>query len=158
MTIAPVVKTIETKAPPDLAFRLFTERMSAWWPSRMSIGPEPPADIVVEPGVGGRWFERTKAGVETDWGRVLIWEPPQRLVLAWQIDATFCYDPEFETELELTFETSPMGARVRLEHRNLERLGESAARIAEQMRGGWAGIIEGFAKYSDHLSRGESTP
>lgn len=158
MTIAPVVKTIETKAAPDLAFRLFTERMAAWWPSRMSIGPEPPTEIIIEPGAGGRWFERTVAGIETNWGRVLIWDPPARLVLAWQIDATFSYDPNFETELELTFEAIPTGARVRLEHRFLERLGESATRIAEQLRGGWAGIIEGFALYGDQHAQGGTTP
>jgi len=146
MTIAPIIKVVEVGAPPERAFAFFAENISAWWPGNMAIGAEPWVAIEIEPRPGGRWFERAASGAETQWGRVLDWSPPSRLLLAWQIDATYKYDATFETELEITFE--PIGARTRvtLEHRNLERFGDSAQRTAEQLGGGWPRIIEGFAR------------
>jgi len=151
MTITPIIKTADVKAPPDRAFALFTEHMVDWWPNRMTIGAGPPEAIVIEPRAGGRWFERSADGAECGWGRVLAWEPPHRLLLAWQIDANFKYDPDFETELEMTFAAHGTGARVTLEHRNLDRFGDSAARLADMLRGGWSGIIDGYATLADTL-------
>lgn len=150
MTIAPIVKIVQVRASPDRAFALFAGRMAAWWPKRMTIGAQPFVEILVEPRAEGRWFERDASGAETDWGKVIAWEPPGRLLLAWQIGEGFRYDPGLVTELELTFTPNEAGTRVTLEHRHLERLGASAARLAEMLSGGWPGIIEGFASFADH--------
>jgi uncharacterized protein YndB with AHSA1/START domain len=81
---------------------------------------------------------------------VLAWEPPSRLLLAWQIDAGWRFDPALVTELELTFAPAAGGGtRVRLEHRNLERFGAEAARHAEQLDGGWPGFLGGYARFAD---------
>lgn len=151
MTIAPVVKTVDVKCAASRAFELFTGRMSAWWPSSHHTGDTPFEEIVVEPRIGGRWFERDAAGAETRWGRVLDWSPPTRLLLAWQLNADFKYDPEFETELEITFEALAAGTRVRLEHRDLERFGDRAERMAELLNGGWPTIVDDFAAFADQL-------
>ena len=145
MSIAPIRKTVTISKPPERVFALFTGQMGAWWPKGMTIGPAPAAEILIEPRAGGRWFERSEDKAETNWGRVMEWDPPRRLLLAWQIDATWAYDPDFETELELTFEADGAGTRVTMEHRNLERFGESAARMAQSLGGGWPGIIESFS-------------
>jgi len=147
MTIAPIRKTVTVAAAPDRVFELFTGHMGAWWPKRMTIGASPAAEIMIEPRAGGRWFERAEDKAETSWGRVLEWDPPRRLLLAWQIDATWAFDPNFETELELTFTPEAGGTRVSMEHRHLERFGDSAAKMAEMLGGGWPGIIDGFAAY-----------
>jgi uncharacterized protein YndB with AHSA1/START domain len=149
MTIAPVVKTVDVKCGPARAFELFTARMGGWWPSSHHTGATPFEEVVVEPKAGGRWFERDAAGAETQWGRVLTWSPPDGVLLAWQLNADFKFDPDFETELEITFEALALGTRVRLEHRDLERFGESAERIAEMLRGGWPTIIGEFAAFAD---------
>ena len=146
MTIAPVVRTVEVKAPPARAFELFTASMGRWWPAGKTIGANPHVDIVVEPREGGRWYERDAEGAETDWGRVLLWDPPARLVLGWQLNARFAYDPDMLTEVELGFEPlAGGGTRVRLEHRNLERYGEDAPRIATMVDGGWGDVLAHFA-------------
>lgn len=74
MTIAPIVQTVRVKAPPPRAFALFTQEMGKWW--KAGIGKQPFTDVVKEPHPGGRWFERSADGTETDWGGVLTWEPP----------------------------------------------------------------------------------
>jgi len=150
MSIAPIVRSVEVKAPPARAVELFATRMADWWTRGRTIAPNPHVAIVLEPRPGGRWFERDAEGAETHWGKVLAWEPPSRLLLAWQIDAGWRYDPGFATELEITFApTATGGTTVTLEHRDLERFGTDAARHAEQLGGGWPGFLAEFARLAD---------
>jgi uncharacterized protein YndB with AHSA1/START domain len=86
-----------------------------------------------------------------DWGRVLAWEPPHRVVLSWHIDCHWHYDPDparaSEVEVRFTAE-GPDRTRVELEHRNLERHGAEAAELRESVSspGGWPGLLEMFAE------------
>ncbi|HYE48360.1 MAG TPA: SRPBCC family protein [Azospirillaceae bacterium] len=147
MSIAPIVRAVEVKAGPARAFDLFTANMGLWWPRSFSIAPAPQASVHLEPREGGRWFERDEAGGETDWGRVLVWDPPSRLVLAWQITARWSFDPDLVTEVELAFEPAGEGrTRVTLEHRNLERFGADAEAVAGHLGGGWQKPLDLFAQ------------
>lgn len=129
------------------AFDLFTTRMTDFWPSDHSIGESAIAEVVIEPGEGGRWYERGVDGQECPWGRVAHWAPPGRLVLLWQIDARWRYDPELRTEVEIDFvEEEPGRTRLDLVHRHLERYGDQAP-VLEQILGspsGWPGILGRF--------------
>lgn len=150
MSIAPVLHSVEVKAPPPRAFELFTAHMGKWWPKGKTLGPHPHAEIVIEPRPGGRWYERDAEGNETPWGRVLAWEPPGRVLLGWQLNAQWRYDPDFLTELELSFAAlAGGGTRVTLEHRNLERYGVDAEDYAGKLRGGWPTFVGHFARYTD---------
>ncbi len=150
MTIAPIVKTVVVKAPPGKAFDLFAAHMSQWWPKGTTIGKAPHEAIVIEPRVGGRWYEADGEGVEAVWGEVLAWEPPTRLLLGWKLDSRFTYDPDLITEAELTFVPQAGGRTlVTLEHRNLERFGVDAAKTAEQLGGGWPTRLQNFADFAD---------
>ncbi len=102
MTIKPVVKTVTVKASPERAFEAFTANMGQWWPKTHTIGAAPFEAVVMEPRVGGRWYERAADGAETNWGKVLAWDPPRRFVLAWQISADWAYDPNLMTEVEVS--------------------------------------------------------
>lgn len=146
MSIAPVVSETDVKQSQQQAFVLFVERMGDWWVGK-TIGARPHVAIIVEPAVNGRWYERDAQGCETMWGKVLEWQPPSRVLLGWQINSTFRYDPTCLTEVEITF--SPLsdgGTRVRLEHRKLERFGADADRIAGLIGPGWTRILEGFQR------------
>jgi uncharacterized protein YndB with AHSA1/START domain len=159
MTIAPVVRTVTVKASPARAFALFTANIERWWPQTHHIGKAPFTNVVLEPRVGGRWFERDAEGGECQWGKVLAWEPPARLLLAWQITSQWQYDPAFVTELELTFAPAEGDATlVTLEHRDLERFGADAERVAGLLNGGWPTIIGDFAAYADTQRQKETTP
>jgi hypothetical protein len=144
---------VRVKAPPAKAFDLFTAQMGRWFPH--GIGKQPKVEIVVEPRAQGRWFERDADGVETEWGKVLAWEPPGsngkgRVLLAWQINAAWTFDPNAFSEVEATFSRAEDGGTlVTLEHRKLEGLGVDAASVAEQLRNGWPGVMEKFAQHTD---------
>ncbi|HXQ10773.1 MAG TPA: SRPBCC family protein [Caulobacteraceae bacterium] len=148
MTIKPVVKTVTVKASPERAFEAFTANMGQWWPRGHTIGAAPFEAVVMEPRVGGRWYERAADGAQTNWGQVLAWEPPRRFVLAWQISADWAYDPNLMTEVEVTFEPQDGGTTaVTLEHRRLELFGERAQAMADQFDGGWVGVIQHFVDF-----------
>jgi uncharacterized protein YndB with AHSA1/START domain len=143
-----VARSITVPLSPARAFALFTGRMTDFWPKDHSIGSAEMAEVVVEPRAGGRWYERGVDGSECPWGRVAEWEPPRKLVLLWQIGPNWQYDPDFETNVEVTFtEVAPNRTRVDLCHSNLQRYGDAT----EQMRAifddpkGWAGTLAGFA-------------
>lgn len=143
-----VRKTITVAATPERAFRVFTEQMSSWWPlASHHIGKADAKAAVVEPFVGGRWFERGVDGSECEWGKVLVWDPPKRVVLAWQISGDWQHDPTLDTEVDVRFVAEGKGTRVELEHRKLGAFGPRA----EEMRGvfesegGWTGLLAAFA-------------
>jgi uncharacterized protein YndB with AHSA1/START domain len=96
-----------------------------------------------------RLVHRCLDGSECEWGRVLQWEPPSRLVLAWQINGSWQFDPTLVTEVEVRFvsETSNR-TRVELEHRDLERFGDAQEQIrtAFNSPGGWQGLLDSFAQ------------
>jgi uncharacterized protein YndB with AHSA1/START domain len=149
MTVAPIVRTVTVKASPARAFEAFTANMGQWWPTEHSIAAQPRVAVVMEPHIGGAWFERSADGVETHWGKVLAWDPPGRVLLAWQINANWAYDPGLITEVELRFVAQDDGTTlVTLEHRNMERFGDSAQALADQLGNGWPGILQLFADFA----------
>jgi uncharacterized protein YndB with AHSA1/START domain len=152
--VASIQKSVTVETDQARAFEVFTARHGAWWPSTYHIGESEFETSVIEPYEGGRWFERGVDGSECDWGRVLVWEPPRRLVLAWQITADWQFDPGLVTEIEIRFEpVATTRTRVDLEHRHLERFGARAAEMRAIFDSGgvpgapqgWAGILREFA-------------
>jgi uncharacterized protein YndB with AHSA1/START domain len=150
---APVRRSVTVRSPQARAFEVFTTRIGAWWPPTHHISTTPFRDIVLEPRAGGRWYEVGSDGSECDWGHVLAWEPPSRLMLAWQIDAQFHFDPGLVTEVEVRFIAEGADAtRIELEHRNLERFGDRAEAMRERVGGdnGWMRVL---ASYVDNCDR-----
>ena len=148
-----VVRTqVSVAVPVATTFRIFTEGIDRWWCREHHIGTAELDEVVLEPRQGGRWFEIGVDGSECQWGRVLHWEPPHRLVLGWQIDAHWTFDPEFLTEVEVRFVADgPDRTRVELEHRNLERFGDAreSMRTGFDSEGGWQGLLNAFADHAD---------
>src|SRR5689334_7019857 len=127
-------KTITVETSQARAFRTFTDGIDRWWPREHHIGTSPMKKLILEGKAGGRWYAISEDGSECDTGKVLAWEPSGRVLLAWQITAEWKYDPNFSTEVEVTF--IPEGAsrtRVELEHRQIERFGSKADAIVGQM-------------------------
>ncbi len=146
--LPPVVKSLVVARSQADAFRLYTDEISMWWPKHAhSIGEAKVASVTMEGRAGGRIFERWHDGTEKDWGTIIAYEPPQRLVHTWHIST----DPDHASEVELRF--APLGAnrtRVTLEHRHWERMsGERAGVVRGNYDNGWEAVfLEGFGKHA----------
>lgn len=145
-----VRRVISVEAPPEVAWRVFTEEMRTWWPLAVyKIGKASAVDAIIEPRVGGRWYERGDDGSTCDWGRVLAWEPPPRLVLTWDINADFQYDPALRTEIEVRFVAEGnVGTRLEFEHRRLDRYGDRRDEMRKifDETGDWGKLLASFAQ------------
>jgi len=146
---APVRRSVTVKAPQHKAFEVFTSGFGRWWPASHSIGSSPLRSAVIEPREGGRWYETGEDGSECEWGEVLAWEPPSRVLLAWRIGMDWKYDPDLHTEVEVRFvSVTSDSTRVELEHRLLENFGgeAEAARGTFDSEGGWVGLLRNYAE------------
>jgi len=132
------------------AFQLFTLGMGTWWPlGRRHFSEVSAVTVIVEPGIGGRWFERGDDGSESPWGTVLVWEPPRRVVLNWGVGPDWRYHPALGTEVEVNFIAEGVSScRVQLEHRGLEQVGLEAARLQATFAAedGWTELLRRFSE------------
>jgi uncharacterized protein YndB with AHSA1/START domain len=131
--------------PPERAFEVWAGRTSLWWPHGHSVSGEPGLTVTFEPHAGGRIYERTPEGAEHDWGEVLAWEPPHRLVYLWHLR----FDRADATEVEVTFAAAGDGTAVSIVHRGWERLGAKGPERRERNRKGWAGVTEHYRRACD---------
>ncbi len=141
-TVAPVLRSVTVRRSPEDAFRIFTEGIGDWWPlATHSMYEQESASILVEPGVGGRFVERSRSGAEAVWGEILVWEPPHRLVYTWHPG----YAPDDPaTEVEIQFIAAGDGVtRVEFEHRGWEALADAAEKRASYDHG-WPVVLEHF--------------
>ena len=145
IAVAPIRKSIRVRASRETAFKTFVEGMGEWWLKSHPLLKSPQKDVVIEQRDGGRWFEVGEDGSEQTWGRVLDWSPLDRLVLAWQLNADWTYDPGFETTVEVRFIAEGDQTLVEFEHRDLDRFGERAAEVRggyeSGMDGGWTELL-----------------
>ena len=119
-------RQIVVEAPIDKAFAVFTERFGDFKPPEHNLLASPIAETVFEPRAGGSIYDRGRDGSECHWARVLVYEPPRRVVFSWDIGPTWQVETELDhtSEVEVVFTAEgPQRTRVELEHRNLDRHG-----------------------------------
>ncbi|MGH3733715.1 MAG: SRPBCC family protein [Acidimicrobiales bacterium] len=119
----------------DDAFKVFTEDFGRFKPSEHNMLSVEIAETVFEPRVGGALYDRGVDGSECRWGRILAYEPPDRLVVSWDISPSWQIevDPDKTSDFEVRFVAEAPGrTRVELEHRNLDRHGH-----------GWEAVLGG---------------
>ena len=142
--------SVMVDAPQERAFSVFTDGIDSWWPREHTIGEAELKQMVLEPKVGGRAYGIGVDGSESDWGRVLAFDRPSRIVVSWDITLQWKHEPNVAktSEFEVRFiPDGPDRTRVELEHRHLERHGEGweAMRDAVGSPNGWQGGLELFA-------------
>ena len=127
--------SIVVEAPITEAFRAFTEDFGRFKPPEHNLLGADIAETVFETNVGGHVFDRGVDGRVCRWARILAYEPPDRVVISWDISPNWQIetDPDRTSEVEVRFHAeSPTQTRVELEHRHLDRHGE-----------GWEGVRDG---------------
>jgi uncharacterized protein YndB with AHSA1/START domain/uncharacterized damage-inducible protein DinB len=149
--VTTVQRSVTVNADLDHAFKVFTAGFDTWWPRSHHVGKKSLQKAVIESRAGGRCFGREADGTECQWGTVTTWEPPNRLVIAWQIDPSWQFDPDLSkaSEVEVRFTAEPGGmTRVALEHRHLERHGKDfeKVRVGIAGPGGWSGLLQTFGR------------
>jgi len=139
MNLQPGASTVRhsvvVDAPIEKAFKVFTEDFGRFKPPEHNLLGVEIAETVFEGQVGGYLLDRGTDGSECRWARVLAYEPPNRVVISWDISPYWQVEPDHAktSEVEVRFiAESPTRTKVVLEHRNLDRHGE-----------GWEGVREG---------------
>ncbi len=147
---AVVRQSITVAVPIDRAFHVFTAGFNGWWPREHHIGAADLAVAVLEGRLHGRLYERSVDGSECEWGRVLAWDPPHHVALAWQINPQWKYDPDINRASRVDVRFVPAGpdaTRVDLEHSGFERHGEGWENVFETLSspGAWGGVLQRYA-------------
>jgi hypothetical protein len=94
------------------AFVTYAGRIGEWWPSAYSAGPDTLETVVMEPGVGGRVYERHTGDQEYEWGRVTVWQPGEALAYT----SMMAQNRDFPSEVRVQFVEEPAGCRVDFTH------------------------------------------
>ena len=148
-TVAPVRKSVTVQTSAQHAFKVYTEAFDSWWPRSHHIGKAPLEKAVMELREGGRCYGHSTDGVDYPWGTVLVWDPPHRFVMSWQITPDWQYEPDLKksSEVEVRFTAEgPNTTRVDLEHRHFERHGAGGDGMRKAVDSGWTGLLELFAQ------------
>ncbi|MGJ4925989.1 SRPBCC family protein [Bradyrhizobium sp. HKCCYLS2038] len=146
VVIAPVRKQVHVRVPIDHAFAVFTSGLTQWWPHTHGVGRKPIKTVLLEPRLGGRWFEIAEDGTETPVATIVVWEPPHRFVLLWQVNAQWQPDATMRSEVDVRFFADGDAAtRVELLHHKFETMGGKAgASMRRDVDGGWPGLLQRF--------------
>ena len=143
--------SITVEAPQERAFYAFAQQMTSWWPRQYTQSESDFGHIVLEPEQGARWYEVNAKGVEQpDWGRLLVWDPPSRLVLSWVTSTPreANADPTEAGEIEVRFsEESPGQTRVDVGHRGIARYRNEDEPEALPGDQGWYEILSSYSEY-----------
>jgi uncharacterized protein YndB with AHSA1/START domain len=141
---------IVVEAPIERAFSVFTTGFGSFKPPEHNILGVDIAETIFEPREGGHVYDRGVDGSECRWARVLAYEPPNRVVISWDISPQW----QIETDIEKTSEVdvrfiaeTPNRTRVELEHRNLDRHGNGwdVVRDGVDSESGWPLYLRRFA-------------
>jgi uncharacterized protein YndB with AHSA1/START domain len=142
---------VVVEVPIDQAFSVFTEDFGRFKPREHNLLGVDIAETVFEPHVGGHLYDRGVDGSECRWARVLAYEPPNRVVISWDISPQW----QLETDLEKTSEVevrfiaeTPGRTRVELEHRQLDRHLDGWESLREGVDGeaGWPLYLQRYAE------------
>lgn len=143
--------TVKVPISASDAFNAFIDDLHSWWPKEYTWAGDVLERIKIEPKENGRCFERGPYGFECDWGRVLKWNPPHRIIFSWQISPNRVPEPNPEkaSEVEIQFkEISNKATKINFEHRNFDNHGKDAETYKKALNSpqGWPYIIDNYKK------------
>ena len=132
-TMTTVRSSVVVEAPIERAFEVFTKDFDRFKPREHNMLPVDIAESVFEPHVGGHLYDRGVDGSECRWARVLVYEPPHRVVFTWDISPRWQIetDRDRSSEVEVRFirrdrATHPRCARAPLPRPPRRGLGRPA--------------------------------
>ncbi len=136
-------------APGGLLEPVRQSDIGTWWPVETHHARGDVVGVVFEARLGGRIYEQCRDGQVADWGQVLAWEPPSRVVFTWVPGRSGHGPPEVEVNFVAE---DPTTTRVELEHRGWERLGDLAAETRSSYLNGWPAVLNRFVEKADEVA------
>ena len=137
-----VHKTVTVSRPPDVAFKIFAEEMTQWWPLDKYSFLGPDATITIDPHDGGRVVETAPDGREYVIGEVLHYEADARLAYTWRHQ-----EGKGVTEIDIRFTAEGNGTRIDVAHSGFEKLAD-AEQLSAGYDTGWDEVLDGFVAYA----------
>jgi uncharacterized protein YndB with AHSA1/START domain len=138
------------EAPIERAFSVFTQGFGRFKPPEHNMLGVDIAETVFELTVGGSVYDKGVDGSECRWARVLAYDPPNRVVISWDISPQWQIETDHAktSEVEVRFiAEAPDRTRVELEHRNIDRHGDGWEAVREGVSAddGWPLYLHRFA-------------
>jgi uncharacterized protein YndB with AHSA1/START domain len=143
---------IVVDVPVERAFSVFTKDFGKFKPPEHNLLSVDIAETVFELGVGGHVYDKGVDGSECHFARVLAYEPPDRVVISWDISPQWSIetDQAKTSEVEVRFiAEAPDRTRVELEHRNIDRHGDGWESVREGVdnEDGWPLYLRRYAAF-----------
>lgn len=133
--VPPLRREVIVEASPDVAFRVFTDRIGAWWPlAAHSVFGDGTVEFV-----HGTIVETSASGERDVWGTVTDWDPPNHLAMTWHPGST----PDRATAVEVSFFAVGDHTLVTLVHRGWEVYADPQA-ASDEYEMGWPAVLAGF--------------
>jgi uncharacterized protein YndB with AHSA1/START domain len=143
--------TQSVNVPVARAFEVFVDEFDRWWPRDATWGKDKLDRISIEPKMGGGCTERLKDGTESVWGKVLAFDRPNHIVIAWQISPERKPEESEATASRVDVRFTPGaagGTTVLLVHRDFFRHQGDWEKYRNEMasKKGWPYLMGCFAK------------
>ena len=133
--VPPVRREVLVPATPELAFAVFADEISGWWP----IGSHSVFHDGTVAFVDGRIVEYSADGRESVWGTVLDWEPPGRMSFTWHPGRP----PAGAGRVTVTFTAVGEQTLVVLHHEGWEGYADPLA-ARQEYDSGWPRVLAEF--------------
>lgn len=129
-------KSIKVERLPAESFRVFCEEMGEWWPG----GYGKDTKVFLEGRVGGRYFERSSDGKESEIGRVTAYQPPTLVAFTFKAPSW-----SVPTQVTVRFLAEGSGTRIELEHSGWEQ-DEKLSEGRKSYESGWDFVLGEYQK------------
>lgn len=135
--ILQIEQEVTIKAAPARVFKALTAEIGEWWPFRTK--QEKKGKIILEPEVGGKFYETWGKGEGLLWGTVVQFIAGQRLDIVGMIGMSRLV----HTFVSFSLEEKKGGTLVKLSHRGL---GEISDKEQGEFGEGWKEIMQNYLK------------
>lgn len=137
-----VIKSIVVGRSASDLFKIWADKIGEWWPAGHSVSHDPDTRVLLEPWIGGRFYEQTSTGAEHEWGQVTAWDPPAFLAFSWYLGSGQARPSHVEVRFV------PLGenqTQIVIEHRGPKLIGDLWVLRQKIFNSSWTTILKAVA-------------
>lgn len=133
--VANVELEIPIDAPSQKVWNALVKQTSKWWPEGFATKAD--ARIIIEPKLGGRWYEHWGKSAGLVWYDVIGIDPPRSILLRGQLSAKF--GGPAMTMLEIKLEANKKRTTL---HLSDHTWGNVSPKMRDSLEEGWKQLME----------------